>query len=323
MLAIVFALAAQVAPDPAAPADLPAVTPALSSDAVAEAEAVPAPAVAPTAPLDATAVPAASAAIAPAAVAPAAPDSCTLAILDLEAGDGMTKPHAVALTDVITGEVGALSGCSVLSRADVRGVLSFEAEKQLLGCSSDSSCLAELAGALGADLLVTGSVSKIGGSTLLSLRMTDLKSLKVMRRATDTFAGGDDQAIAFVAWMARKLMSDDAEKVGPKPVPVAASAAARETRGTIWGGLAWTGVVVTSVAGLVTGGLAASMLVVSDQLRALKSKTAFVERQDAEDLESVGEGLADGANLGLYVTAGLAAITLPLFLLPQEEEVSP
>lgn len=45
--------------------------------------------------------------------------------------------------------------------------LSFEKDKQNLGCDADPACLAEIGGALGVEFIIAGSLVKVG-DTLLS-----------------------------------------------------------------------------------------------------------------------------------------------------------
>jgi hypothetical protein len=55
---------------------------------------------------------------------------------------------------------------------DMAALLGIEKQKQLLGCSDQSSsCMAELAGALGADGLITGQVAKVGKRFQLNLKV--------------------------------------------------------------------------------------------------------------------------------------------------------
>src|SRR5690242_2520281 len=57
----------------------------------------------------------------------------------------------------------------VLSGADVKQLIALEAQKQSVGCTDDSSCLADVAGALGAELVVFGNAGKLG--TLFNLNI--------------------------------------------------------------------------------------------------------------------------------------------------------
>src|SRR5262249_37444764 len=53
---------------------------------------------------------------------------------------------------------------------DISAALGAERQKQLMGCT-ESSCLAELGGAMGADYLVRGSASALDQDTALSLSL--------------------------------------------------------------------------------------------------------------------------------------------------------
>jgi hypothetical protein len=103
-----------------------------------------------------------------------------LAVLDL-ADKGAGAALSASLTDVVTASLGDLRAFVVLSRADIQQMLAFEEQKQLAGCDA-SACLAEIGGALGVALLVSGSVGKVGSTLLLSLTLTDTASAKVIAR---------------------------------------------------------------------------------------------------------------------------------------------
>lgn len=70
-------------------------------------------------------------------------------------------------------ELRKLERTSVISFEEVRQMLNLEAEKQSLGCSSEESCLAQLADALGVDYLVTGTLAKVGETHVFGLRLID------------------------------------------------------------------------------------------------------------------------------------------------------
>lgn len=74
----------------------------------------------------------------------------------------------------------------VLSDADVRRLVELEGEKQAMGCEADASCLAEIAGAMGARLVVFGEVGKLGSRYLLNLNLHDSRDAKSVGRAALT-----------------------------------------------------------------------------------------------------------------------------------------
>lgn len=60
----------------------------------------------------------------------------------------------------------------VTTRRDIEMVLGLERQKQLLGCAEgSSSCLAELAGGLGVDAVLSGSLAKAGNSYIVTMRV--------------------------------------------------------------------------------------------------------------------------------------------------------
>ena len=56
---------------------------------------------------------------------------------------------------------------NVKFRKDIQDMLALESEKQLLGCSDDTNCLAEIGGALGVSYLVAGNIGKNIGYLLV------------------------------------------------------------------------------------------------------------------------------------------------------------
>lgn len=77
------------------------------------------------------------------------------------------------LTELITVELSKDRRLGVISSTDVREVVALEAEKQVMGCESSTSCLAEVAGAMGARFVVFGQLGKLGSVYLLSLHLFD------------------------------------------------------------------------------------------------------------------------------------------------------
>lgn len=67
-----------------------------------------------------------------------------------------------------------LCGVKVTGRSEIAALLGMERQRQLLGCSDESSnCLAELAGALGVDGLLTGTVGKTASGYVVNTKIVD------------------------------------------------------------------------------------------------------------------------------------------------------
>jgi hypothetical protein len=85
-----------------------------------------------------------------------------LAVLDL-AANGASKELAAAAGTAVATELDRLRAFHVITSEAIRSMLAFEKQRQMLGCS-DAGCMAELGGALGADWLVTGKVTKLAAA---------------------------------------------------------------------------------------------------------------------------------------------------------------
>lgn len=105
-----------------------------------------------------------------------APPLPSLVVLTLAAESGVEPSTTRLLTDVLQQELLATRRFSrVVSSRELEGVMGLEAQRQLLQCS-DGSCVAEVAGSLGVDLLLNGAVGKLGDTLLLTLRLVDART---------------------------------------------------------------------------------------------------------------------------------------------------
>lgn len=131
--------------------------------------------------------PSESAPAAPAAAAPTepgAPSTGTAAwdekaakvkvlVLSLKATQGLDETTAQLLDDLVTVELARYPDFDVISDADVRQLVELEAERAAVGCEMDSSCLAEIAGAMGAQYVVSGRIGTIGSRISLTFSLYD------------------------------------------------------------------------------------------------------------------------------------------------------
>lgn len=78
-------------------------------------------------------------------------------------------------------------GVKVVSSRDIAALLGMERERQLMGCS-DSGCVAELAGALGVDGLLSGDVGLLDGAYVVTLKVLSAKDAQTLARFEGTAA---------------------------------------------------------------------------------------------------------------------------------------
>lgn len=113
-----------------------------------------------------------------------------------------------ALTQLVADEAAHVRGFELLSAAEVRAVLDQEATKQLAGCDA-TSCLAELANALDADLIVSGRVEATAdGASLISLSLVNARAIVVVNRVNVVWRGADDRVPDVVRTSAQRLLID-------------------------------------------------------------------------------------------------------------------
>lgn len=93
-----------------------------------------------------------------------------VAVLDL-VPNGASRELASAATTSVAAALDRLAVFQVITAEAIRSALSFEKQRQMLGCT-DAGCMAELGGALGADYLVAGKVTRLPGSSDLPPTVT-------------------------------------------------------------------------------------------------------------------------------------------------------
>jgi hypothetical protein len=146
------------------------------------------------------------------------------------------------ITDLISTELTTHEEFEIITGADMRQMAELEAERQSIGCMDDSSCLAELAGAMGARLVVYGSVGKLGKNIIISLNLFDSEKAKSAGRENirattlDTLPDQIPAAVAkLVSKFSKELQAQKAVKVAkaePTPEPAASQVTQPEPQKT-------------------------------------------------------------------------------------------
>ena len=100
-----------------------------------------------------------------------------IAVLDFD-GIGISQPEATALSNRLRNELFRLGRFEVVDRGMMENILS-EQDFQQAGCTSND-CLVEVGKLLGAQQMVGGSISKVGGTFTVSARLVDVETGKVL-----------------------------------------------------------------------------------------------------------------------------------------------
>ena len=139
------------------------------------------------------------------ALVSAAPTEQRLAVLETKVEGGVEAVVGRQFTSRLAEVIGRRPGASVLAPDDIRAVLEQEAHRQLLGCADDR-CLAEVGGALGVDLLVSGRISRLQDGFVLSLSAVDPANVRSVGHVTETWRGPTIELLDLVSPMVDILL---------------------------------------------------------------------------------------------------------------------
>jgi TolB-like protein len=126
----------------------------------------------------------------PAAAAP----RVKVAVMDVKSIQGVPEGTAAILSELVATEL-SRAGFEVISKSDISAMIGFEKQKQVLGCSDDSRCLAEIGGALGVDFMLSGQVGQIGSQYRIALLLVDARRSRVAARSAQFCERNEDALV--------------------------------------------------------------------------------------------------------------------------------
>ncbi|HEY4223041.1 MAG TPA: hypothetical protein VGO62_16905, partial [Myxococcota bacterium] len=152
-------------------------------------------------------------------------------VLDL-VGDAVGPETRKSITGVVVVQLAKDARLDVVSGQDLRGLTNLEVDKQAAGC--DDSCLAEIAGAMDAQLVVNGFVGKLGSLNVVNLSLFDAKKAKAVGRCSIEAQSIEDlprklepairDMLRDVPAVAKRASIDDASGGADKAAPMVALA---------------------------------------------------------------------------------------------------
>lgn len=143
--------------------------------------------------------------------------SASFAVLDLQPS-GASEAVARNLTQILSTEIKRAEGTSVISRDDIVAMLSADKLAQLIDAECDTSCVAELGGALGVDHLVVGQIGKLEPQYVVSLRLIDPVGVEVTHRITEVFRAPESELVRAVRHAGRRLLGIESDLGGSMAV---------------------------------------------------------------------------------------------------------
>ena len=98
--------------------------------------------------------------------------------------NGVEPRVAKAITTLVTAELNRRNVFDIITGDDLRKVAELEAERQAAGCDNQEGCLSEIASALGAQRVVYGDITRLGGELIVSMTLLDAESSRALARAS-------------------------------------------------------------------------------------------------------------------------------------------
>ncbi|MEW5853172.1 MAG: hypothetical protein AB2A00_30600 [Myxococcota bacterium] len=147
----------------------------------------------------------------------------SVAVLPLEAKGGV-KPDAADLlySKLVSTVRGQRRFSRVVGTKEIESLLGFEKQRQLLSCES-SSCIAEVAGALGVDYLIGGNVGLLGKTWVFNLFITNTRTAQVEASASKEASGDSEEALLkLIPDLVVELLSDLGRATAPVATPAPA-----------------------------------------------------------------------------------------------------
>jgi len=232
-----------------------------------------------------------------------------LAMPDVKVTGELPARQASLFESALLSEVRKLDGVSAIGMGEIREMLSFEYQRQMLGCAADEACLAEIGGALGTDEMVHSSIIVEGKTANLTLKRINMRTARVTGSHSKrlTRAGGEE-LLSAVGPAVQELFQDRSLRPGltrgvdkavalrlnPPPLPK------------------WPFYATASAALLAVGGGAVMGYLskdAQDQYNGLAQRalTESVPGAQLKELESTAKSRAKNANL-LFIAGGVLGV---------------
>ena len=141
-----------------------------------------------------------------------------IAVMELEARN-ISRQDAGVLTDKLRSEIIATRKFNVMERERMNEILKEQGFQQSGVCSTDE-CAQRAGKIVGVSRMVAGSVGRVGESYLVTLRMIDIETGKIVRNVDETIRGSIDVVLeSGMATVAQKLVTarDMGQKQDSKP----------------------------------------------------------------------------------------------------------
>jgi len=233
----------------------------------------------------------------------------------LIAGEGISPKTASMTEEMLLNAMHRTRRFSAVGRSDIANLIGFERQKQLAGCSEDTSCAAEIAGALGVGYVASASLGRVGPLTVVSLKIIQVSTAKVMVRADVRVTGEGELLAALDRLVADAVSGCEAEGCFPRiaSLPPAAAAPAVpppprvERRTGAWGWVLLGLGAASAIGGAMAGWQAKEITDADHPVRGVAGSHSMTQ-VEAERASTLGLGANVAFGAGALLGVGGAAL---------------
>ncbi len=217
-------------------------------------------------------------------------------------GVGLERAQTEFFTEHFAGAL-RQAGLLVVTQSEIGALLGLERQKQLLGCGdATSSCMAELANALGADVVALGGIAKLGGGSYqVTLKLLQATDGRVLAQQSGR-AASDEKLTDALTRAAHELGREVLTVLRPQePVPPSPDFSRRPLRGVSW---------LPALLGLTSAGVGVALAVLASSAHTRLTAVGQPALSEAQ-----AQALADGGKTsqllaGVLLGVGGAALGL-------------
>jgi TolB-like protein len=149
---------------------------------------------------------------------PLEPKPTMVQVLPLASENGVDPASAKVLTEFLATSLALHKELKVFGQSDLQALLRQAKDRRTVGCDNAAdACLAEVAGALGAEWLVTGTVGRLGEALVLSVRVLDTHKHNVLAQASKITLGEPSELLRAVQEIVPELLRDARPEAPPPP----------------------------------------------------------------------------------------------------------
>ena len=130
----------------------------------------------------------------------------TLIVFEMTPEKGVEKGVTNLLVELIMSEVGKTGRFEVIGQKDIDKMLFWETNKQLKNCT-ESSCMMQIAGAMGAEYYVESSIGTVGDNYVISMKLIETMKVEIKGRSIRTIVKDENRLIKEVKEMVKEVLT--------------------------------------------------------------------------------------------------------------------